>query len=454
MRRALTALLLLLLLIQPRAGAGPDRVPVLLIHGYGGSPETTWAPVIPLLEQAGYRSGQSLFAVRLQTGGAGLFRDAATVRAEVERIRRETGAQRVDLVGHSRGGLIARILAAGETASLVRRAVSIDTPHEGILPDEAINAMLTEAGLPLYLRLLLPIPSHLEAGSPDLATLRARESRFADRRSPALAIGSLWQEGVPPVLEGHDGIVSLTSQLAWPGAQRLTFRLGPAPEVLATTEDRLLLIGQSPHLESARSPAVLQAVVDYLQAPAVQEPFQPCRCPDWAELQGHWAAPLLLPHLPDRLPYTVSAEGRRSFEPERSMARAEFLYGLTRLKGLAEHLQPSPFADLTGHWALGYVEAAREAGLVNGLTPERFGPDEPLTRAQAATLAARALGLAPHPGPSRFADMAGKGHWAEGWVEAAAARGIVQGDGRGFRPDDPVTMAEGSVILVRALATQ
>lgn len=177
-------------------------MPVILIHGYGASPEFTWEATFPLFERAGYVQGRTLVAVRLP-GSAGpqeLFREAGLVRAEIDRARRETGAAQVDLVGHSQGGLIAGMLATGESAALVRRAVSVDAPHAGILPNEAIDAMLIEAGASPALRLLLPVPSHLRQGSPALRTLIAREERFADRRSPALAIGSLWQEGAPTFL--------------------------------------------------------------------------------------------------------------------------------------------------------------------------------------------------------------------------------------------------------------
>jgi pimeloyl-ACP methyl ester carboxylesterase len=458
MSRRLTALFLLSLLVitslptRP-AAAGRTLTPLVLIHGFGGSPETTWAGAIPILEQAGYRQGQTLFAVKL-TNATGdplaLFKDAAVAREEIERIRRQTGAAQVDLVGHSQGGLIARILASGESAALVRRAVSIDAPHQGVLPDAALDAMLKEAGLPPQGRAFLPIPPHLQAGSPALRTLEAREKRFADRRSPALAIGSTWREGAPAVLDGHDGIVPLASQLAWPGAETRTFRLGPAPEVLAGIPDPFAIAWQSPHAASLADPGVLQAVIDFLAAAEVKSPSPACRCPEWSDLDGHWAQAAVAPYLPEKLPYTVAPDGRRSFEPDRAMTRAEFVYGLIRMKGLAEQLQPSPFTDVAGHWSIGYVEAARGAGLVTGIAPDQFGPDRPLTRAEAATLAARALGLSPAR-PGRFADTSG--HWAEGYIEAAAARGIVQGDGRGFRPDDPVTNAEGALILIRAFGS-
>lgn len=458
MRRTAAVWFMVLLLISAwlpsrQVRAGGPVVPVILVHGYGGSPDITWGAALPHFEKAGYVRGKTLFPVQL-TGGShrlALFVEAGQVRAEIDRVLQATGAAQVDLVGHSQGGLIARILATGESASLVRRAVSIDSPHQGVLPDSVIDAMLAESAAPPYVRLLMPLPAHLREGSLALRSMAAREERFADRRSPALAIGSVWQEGALAVLDGHDGIVALTSQLAWPGAQTRTFRLGPSPEVLATRPDPFAIAMESPHAVSQRDAGVMQAVLDYLAAPQVASPTQPCGCPAFPDLESHWAAPTVTPYLPAKLPYTLAPDGRTYFEPNRAMTRAEFVYGLVRMKGLSERLQATPFADLLPHWALGYAESAREAGLVTGLAPDRFGPDEPLTRAQAAVLVVRALALAPDSGADPFGDTAG--HWAAPAIAAAARAGIVQGDARGFRPEEPVTNAEGAVILIRAFGS-
>jgi len=57
-----------------------------------------------------------------------------------------------------------------------------------------------------------------------------------------------------------------------------------------------------------------------------------------------------------------------------------------------EPAQPEGFTDIQGHWAEASIRKASLAGLLNGVSPRRFAPDEPLTRAQAAVLLDR-LGL-------------------------------------------------------------
>ncbi|MDB4898007.1 MAG: alpha amylase, partial [Firmicutes bacterium] len=433
------------------ARAATARPPVVLVHGTNGGPQITWATTIAAFEQAGYQSGSTLFAIDLskRTGeeqDLSLLADTAYVADEVRKIMANTGAAQVDVVGHSRGGLIVRLLATGETASLVHRAVTLDTPHAGVLSREQMAPLFKAANLDPAFRALLGITSDVEVGSATISTMLARERRFADRRVPALAVASTWREGVPAFLAGHDGVVSVASQLAWPGAATFTARLGPAPDQLAGGIDMTVLDTNNPHVQSHESAEVFTKVLAFLQAPDAPAPARACEpaCADFAALKGHWAEAEISPFLRTRLPYAVDSQGQLVFEANRPMTRAEFIYGLVKSLGLTERLGATTFADMRGHWALGYVEAATQAGLVKGITPDAFGPDEPLSRAAAATLVVRAKALATSgqgSGASRFADT--HGHWAEAYIDAAADAGIVKGDGGTFRPDASMTMAEG-----------
>jgi hypothetical protein len=46
---------------------------------------------------------------------------------------------------------------------------------------------------------------------------------------------------------------------------------------------------------------------------------------------------------------------------------------------------------------------------------------------------------------SRFPDVTG--HWAANQINKWADLGLIKGDERGFRPDDPITRAEMAAIL-------
>ena len=109
-----------------RMGTGGGDVPVVLVHGYFQN-----------------RVDFLYLARRLRAAGSGplyacnffwpqsLEHSSADVRAFISRVRKETGAQRVDLLTHSSGGLFA-IDIIRESPELVRRAVLIALPGRGV----------------------------------------------------------------------------------------------------------------------------------------------------------------------------------------------------------------------------------------------------------------------------------------------------------------------------------
>ncbi|MBQ8540585.1 MAG: S-layer homology domain-containing protein [Clostridia bacterium] len=48
------------------------------------------------------------------------------------------------------------------------------------------------------------------------------------------------------------------------------------------------------------------------------------------------------------------------------------------------------FTDIKGHWAEDIINQAAEEGVVNGREDGTFGPDEPITRAEAVAMIMRA----------------------------------------------------------------
>lgn len=108
------------------------------------------------------------------------------------------------------------------------------------------------------------------------------------------------------------------------------------------------------------------------------------------------------------------------------------------------------FADMTGHWSRENVEILASRGIVEGMTNERFTPDQTLTRAQFAKLLVGAMGGKPlFPGKSSFQDVSAD-YWGYGWIEAAAQAGLVEGDGVRFAPEEPLTREQMITMLVRA----
>ena len=106
------------------------------------------------------------------------------------------------------------------------------------------------------------------------------------------------------------------------------------------------------------------------------------------------------------------------------------------------------FADTVGHWAQKDIEEMAEKGIVSGVTADTFEPERAVTRAEFATLIAKALQLT-SSSPAGFSDVE-QGEWYYTYVNAAANTGIIAGSDGTFRPDDRITREEMAVILCKA----
>ncbi len=114
--------------------------PVVLVHGTFGNKSTNWPTYAPLLANHGYCVFALTYGVDRtgvpgseKFGGMTRMQDSAReLKAFVARVRRATGAQEVDLVGHSQGTLMpnyyVKFLGG---AKFVRRYVSLSPLWHG-----------------------------------------------------------------------------------------------------------------------------------------------------------------------------------------------------------------------------------------------------------------------------------------------------------------------------------
>ncbi|XID94887.1 S-layer homology domain-containing protein [Paenibacillaceae bacterium WGS1546] len=113
------------------------------------------------------------------------------------------------------------------------------------------------------------------------------------------------------------------------------------------------------------------------------------------------------------------------------------------------------FADIAGHWAEGDIKRAAAAGIVNGYPDGTFKPNDPVTRAEFTVMLAGALKLEEKGVELAFTDEALIGAWAKQAVAHAVQAGIVIGNSDGsFRPNAQIIRAEMAVMIARALKLQ
>ena len=111
-----------------------------------------------------------------------------------------------------------------------------------------------------------------------------------------------------------------------------------------------------------------------------------------------------------------------------------------------------PFTDVGADaWYRDDVQYVYDKGLMTGTTADRFAPNGSMTRAMLVTVLWRQAGSPVVNYAMDFSDVA-EGAWYAEAVRWAAAEGVVGGYGDGrFGPDDPITREQLATILFRHL---
>jgi len=142
-------------------------------------------------------------------------------------------------------------------------------------------------------------------------------------------------------------------------------------------------------------------------------------------------------------------------KPEANITRAEvatiFFRLLTDQSRAQNWSKTNDFTDVKStDWFNNAVSTMSKAGIINGYPDKTFLPQNEITRAEFATIAARFDSSEPDTSGSKLTDIAG--HWAEKYIKKAEALGYVTGyeDGS-FKPDQPITRAEAMTLINRVL---
>ncbi len=173
----------------------------------------------------------------------------------------------------------------------------------------------------------------------------------------------------------------------------------------------------------------------------------------FTDIDGHWAAGDILAMANRKWMVGVA---KFQFGPETYLTRAQAAAILVRVLGLGlpSGAQPTVYADVAAdHWAKESITIVSHHGLLRGTAQGQFAPDMPVTREQMAVILHRVLGYAPkNADPVPFADVH-PASWANESIRVMQQHGILGGYGDGsFRPGQPVKRAEMAALLNRLAA--
>ena len=180
--------------------------------------------------------------------------------------------------------------------------------------------------------------------------------------------------------------------------------------------------------------------------PLTPEPQPTAELP--ADVVGHWAQ--------DSVAKLIAAGAVRgypdgSFQPNKSVTRAEFTVMLVKALKL-ESKEGPVFKDTTGHWAKDSVGTAAAHGLISGYDQNTFGPNDRITREQAAVIIVRAAGLQGGDQVLNFSDAQQISPWALPGVAAAVSNAYLGGySDNSFRPQGYTSRAEAAAIIAKLL---
>ncbi|WP_340025425.1 S-layer homology domain-containing protein [Paenibacillus sp. FSL K6-1096] len=154
----------------------------------------------------------------------------------------------------------------------------------------------------------------------------------------------------------------------------------------------------------------------------------------------------------------IEGVGNGNFAPKSNVTRAEFAKMLIRALNLENNSAKHSFSDVSSTaWYAPYVAVAAEKGIITGRSAAQFDPSATITRAEMATMIARAV-KAQKPEAatnasslSKFSDAGKIAASLKDGVAFAASNNLVIGNAGKFNPNNTATRAEAAVIIYRTI---
>jgi len=145
------------------------------------------------------------------------------------------------------------------------------------------------------------------------------------------------------------------------------------------------------------------------------------------------------------------------FKPQRFATRGELAAMLQQVFEPKPKQRAIAFKDLPpNYWGAQAIKAVAKAGIIIGYPDHKFRPNQPITRAEALVVLAKALNLKPPSEPSKtlqqYTDSNKIPDYAIANVAAAVQAGLVAGYPQGdlLNPNKPATRAELAAMLHQA----
>ena len=204
------------------------RIPVLLVHGFVDN-RSIFAVMRRSLRRRGFASVCSWNYSPLLSDVA---QGAEDLGRHIERLCEQTGHDRIHVVGHSLGGLIARYHVQKQGGDRrVDRLMTLGTPHQGSLWAHVLPT---------------PLVRQLRPGSP---TLRTLDEPAPDCRTPVTAIYSDLDQVVVPTSSGrceHPDLAARNVLVQGVGHMSLPIHRAVVDEVAATLAGRRGAVAAGP----------------------------------------------------------------------------------------------------------------------------------------------------------------------------------------------------------------
>ena len=151
----------------------------------------------------------------------------------------------------------------------------------------------------------------------------------------------------------------------------------------------------------------------------------------------------------------VEGDDLGNFNPDNFMTRAEAATVFVRLLGLKATTDISAYKDVKNDdWFYDAISKCVASGIMIGITDDEMSPNGTLTREQMFVMFARAMGIKEETAEKNVPDQSDISDWSEGYINALVNNGYVEGmeDGR-IAPKLNINRASVMALLKQTVTT-